>query len=265
MSTVSIGNITVHYQKSGSGPPVVLLHGLAEDHRSWSEVQAQLSDYTTYAVDLRGHGSTTSGDGEGSLKQLGHDLIGFLEQVTGPAAVVGFSLGGTIVLWAAAERPDLVSHPIAVATSSIVGRAAVKYFTGRIAQVESGDMDGFAVGMRADTAQQVVSEMNIDALVAHRLEAVGNGEGYINAANAMIGLRTTALTPRLRHIKQHVEVIGGECDLFCPRKAADIMLEALPNATYHEIAGASHLIAVDQPAAFIELLAKLLKKEVESN
>lgn len=35
-------------------------------------------------------GATTSGEVEGSLVQLGHDLIGFLEQVTGPAAVVGF-------------------------------------------------------------------------------------------------------------------------------------------------------------------------------
>lgn len=260
MSTVIVDDITIHYNKSGSGPPVVLLHGLAEDHRSWSQVQAELSDYTTYAVDLRGHGSTTSGEGAGSLKQLGHDLIGFLEQVTGPAAVVGFSLGGTIVLWAAAERPDLVIQPIPVATSSVVGRAAASYFAGRIAQVESGDLSGFADGLRQDTAQQVVTDVDIDALVAHRLEAVGSGAGYINAAKAMIGLRTTRLTPRLTDIQTHVDVIGGERDRFCPRKAADIMMDALPNATYHEIANASHLIAVDQPAAFVTLLAKLLEK-----
>ena len=260
MSTVMVGDITVNYTTAGSGPPVVLLHGLAEDHRSWSHVQAQLSDYTTYALDLRGHGSTTRGEGDGSLKQLGHDLIGFLEQVTGPAAVVGFSLGGTIVLWGAAERPDLLIHPIPVATSSIVGRAAAKYFAGRIAQIERGDHSGFAAGVRQDTAQQVVTDVDLDALVAYRLEAVGSGEGYMNAARAMIGLRTTRLTPRLTHIKTHVDVIGADRDLFCPRKAADIMIDALPDATYHEITGASHLIAVDQPAAFISLLARLLKR-----
>lgn len=258
MNMVSIGDITVHYKSAGLGPPVVLLHGLAEDHRSWSHVQAELPDYTTYAVDLRGHGSTTSGDGEGSLKQLGEDLIGFLEQVTGPATVVGFSLGGTIVLWAAAERPDLVIHPIPIATSSIVGRAAAKYFAGRIAQVETGQHAEFAAGLRSDTAQQVVSDVDLDALAGERLEAVGDGAGYINAAKAMIGLRTTRLTPRLTEIQQHVDVIGGDRDLFCPRKAADIMIDALPNATYHEIAGASHLIAVDQPDKLIELLRRLL-------
>ncbi len=259
MNIVSIGDIIIHYKRTGSGPPVVLLHGLAEDHRSWSQVQAELSDYTTYAVDLRGHGSTTSGEGEGSLKQLGQDLIAFLENVTGPATVVGFSLGGTIVLWAAAERPDLVIHPIPIATSSIVGRAAANYFAGRIAQVENGQHSEFMAGLRSDTAQQVVSNIDLDTLTTHRLEAVGDGAGYINAAKAMIGLRTTRLTPRLTEIKQHVDIIGGDRDLFCPRKAADIMMEALPNATYHEITGTSHLIAVDQPDKLIELLRELLQ------
>ncbi len=258
MNTVTINDISVNYEMVGSGPPVVLLHGLAEDHRSWSRIQTDLFDWTTYAVDLRGHGATTSGEGEGSLVQLGHDLIGFLEQVTGPAAVVGFSLGGTIVLWATAERPDLVVHPIAVATSSVVGRAAVGYYAGRIAQLNAGNHDEFAAGLRADTANAVVSDVGFDALIAQRLEAVGSGAGFLNAATAMIRLHDTPLTPRLAEIELHVDVIGAERDKFCPRKAADIMLAALPDATYHEIANAGHLIAVDQPRAFASMLAGIL-------
>ncbi len=260
MTTITINDLKIHYKTAGSGPPVVLLHGLGEDHRSWSYIQAHLTGRTTYAVDLRGHGTTTPGDGHGSLSQLGYDLIGFLEQVTGPAAVVGFSLGGTIVLWAAAERPDLVIHPIPVATSSVVGRAAVDYFAGRIAQLEAGDHDGFAAGMRADTAQQSVTGVDLDPVATHRLEAVGGGQGYINAARAMMRIREEPLTPQLTRIKPHVDVVGADQDIFCPRKAADIMIEALPNPSYHEIAGSGHLIAVDQPEAFTALLAELLDR-----
>ena len=54
MSTVELGDLVVHYRRRGSGPAVVLLHGLAEDHRSWDAVAARLGGFTTYAVDLRG-------------------------------------------------------------------------------------------------------------------------------------------------------------------------------------------------------------------
>ncbi len=103
--TVRLNDIDVHYREAGSGPAAVLIHGLAEDHRSWSGVQQELSDVHSYAYDLRGHGQTSLGEPKGTLAQLGGDLIAFLETVSGPAQCVGFSLGGTVVLWAAAQRP----------------------------------------------------------------------------------------------------------------------------------------------------------------
>lgn len=121
MSSVELGDIEVNYSRHGSGPPVVLLHGLAEDHQSWDGVADRLRCFTVYALDLRGHGQTTAGEGAGTLAQLSGDLDAFLRNVTGPAAVVGYSLGGTIGLRAATEPGTLIVHLIAIATSSVVG------------------------------------------------------------------------------------------------------------------------------------------------
>lgn len=245
----------MYYVTAGTGEPVVLLHGLAEDHRSWSKVQSMLATRSTYAVDLRRHGQTPVGDGDGTLAQLGGDLIGSLDAVTGPAPVVGFSLGGTVALWAAAERPDLVPHVVAVATSSVVGGAAVEFFTGRIAQLEAGDFAGFAAGLRDDTSKQVDTGVDLDELTARRVAAVGGGAGYTNAARAMMALRAKPLTPKLAFVSVHVDVVGADGDVFCPRKAADIIVDALPDATYHEIANCGHLVTLDQPKIFGELLS----------
>lgn len=98
-----LGDIVVNYSVMGEGPPVVFVHGLAEDRSSWTHVRDKLSNYRTYAYDLRGHGETSLGVEDGSLAQLGGDLVRFLEIVSGPAVCVGYSLGGTVVLWAAAE------------------------------------------------------------------------------------------------------------------------------------------------------------------
>lgn len=260
MSSIELNDIVVNYQRRGSGPPVVLVHGLAEDHRSWDTVSARLDDFTVYAVDLRGHGRTTSGRGEGTLSQLGGDLEAFLRVVTGPAAVAGYSLGGTVGLKTAVDAPALIRHLVVVATSSIVGKAAAQFFAGRIAQLEAGDRARFAAGLRDDTRKQIVTGADVDSVAQRRLDAVGDGRGYINAARAMIAIRDDPLNPLLARIEAPVDIVGAEHDAFCPRRASDIIAETVHNSCYHEVAGAGHLLSVDQPDAYGELLARLLRE-----
>ena len=258
---VRLRDIDVNYRTAGSGKRCVLVHGLAEDHASWGSVQAGLREVESYAYDLRGHGQTSLGQPAGTLQQLGADLVAFLEQVTGPAACTGFSLGGTVVLWAAAHRPDLVSHAIAIGTSSKVGRAAVGFFHERIAQLGE-DRDAFAKALRDDTAAQLAGDaVDLDALATRRLEAVGEGGGYVNAARAMAALGDEPLTPLLSEIKVPVTVIGGENDAFCPRKAAEMICAEIPQARYLEIPEAGHLMSVDQPALYTATIQNALTKE----
>ncbi|MCP4225983.1 MAG: alpha/beta fold hydrolase [Actinomycetia bacterium] len=259
MTRHELGDISVNYHRQGSGPAVVLLHGLAEDHSSWDPVLDHLAGHTVYAVDLRGHGTTTAGDGQGTLAQLSADLSRFVGELSGPAVVVGYSLGGTIALRAAVQADAPIESLIVVAASSVVGGAAAEFFAGRIAQIEAGDWEGFGAGLHDDTAQQVVGGADIELLTVARLQAVGTGEGYVNAARAMIGVRSAPLTPELARVTIPVEVIGGDQDVFCPRKAADMIVEALPDSRYHEIPDAGHLISVDQPERYGQLIADLVR------
>lgn len=259
--TKRIGDIDVAWTQAGKGDPVVFLHGLAESRHTWAAQQAAFADHRTFAYDVRGHGDTTVGDGAGTAQQLSADLVGFLENVTGPAVCVGYSLGGTIVLGAAAARPDLVTRAIVIGTSSVVGRGAAEFFRGRIALLDDGMSDEFATALEDDTALAIASpDVDVEAVTATRLAAVGDGGGYINAATAMAGVNVNPLTDTLPEISTHVDVIGGELDTFCPRKAADLLMAGLPNATYHEIAGVGHLMNVDNPEEVTRLLASLLKE-----
>lgn len=257
--STTLGDISVHQVWSDAdGPTVVLLHGLAEDARSWAAIQRALPQFRTVAVELRGHGKTTLGDADGTLTQLRNDLIAFLTAVTGPAHVIGFSLGGTITLDAAASRPDLFRRVVAVGASSVVGGAAVAFYGRRIALVEAGDAASIREAFHEDTAPAVMQDTDLDGLVRRRIEAIGTGGGYVNAARAMAALGQTPLTPRLAMIPQQVDIIGADQDAFCPRRAADILINGLPDARYHEIPGAGHLIAVDQPSALAARLAAVL-------
>lgn len=259
--TVTLRDIDVTYTRAGEGPAVVLIHGLAEDHRSWRAVQEAGLPVTTYAYDLRGHGRTTVGSPAGTLAQLRDDLIAFLEEVTGPAICVGFSLGGTVVLSAAAERPDLVTKVVALGTSSVVGRGAAGFYAGRIELFRGTDAEEQRTALRADTAAALHNpDSDLDAVTDFRLEAVGEAQGYINASTAMAALVESPLTPELARIGSETEVaiVGADHDTFCPKKAADIILGAIEHATYSEITGAGHLMLVDQPEQSIETLRRLL-------
>jgi len=163
-TNAQIGDLSVRYARSGSGPPVVLLHGLAEDHSSWQPVLSGFRNHTAFAVDLRGHGGSSCGHCDGTAEQLARDLTDFLEVVTGPAPVVGFSMGGSIALLGAAERPDMVTGLVVIATSCVVGRAAAEFFSDRISMVESGAMEELATALKEDTATQVLTEVDLDTL-----------------------------------------------------------------------------------------------------
>ena len=184
MSTATLGDIDVSYAEAGprDAAPVVLIHGLAEDGSSWAGTQEALADLHTFAYDLRGHGRSSVGDGDGTLAQLGNDLIAFLEKVTGPAVVVGFSLGGTIALWAAAQRPDLVTGAVVLGTSSVVGRSATGFYAGRIELAGDTSSQRFREAIRDDTAAALVVGDRLDEITATRLTAIGDGRGYVNAA-----------------------------------------------------------------------------------
>ncbi|MFC7340461.1 alpha/beta fold hydrolase [Saccharopolyspora griseoalba] len=257
MPTAELGDVRVQYRAEGSGPAVVFVHGLAEDHRTWQAQQDELTGCRTYALDLRGHGGTPVGRASGDLAQLRDDLIAFLSEVSGPAVCAGFSLGGTVVLAAAARRPELVTGAMAIATSSVVGRAAADFFRERAQQVRDGDLEAARATLRADTAE-MLTRADAAALGDYRVECIGDGAGYANAALAMAGLREEPLTPLLSKVTCPTVVVGGGKDVFCPRKASEILLDGLPEASYREVPDVGHLMRADDPAGFAEAVRESL-------
>lgn len=230
----------------------------------WSGIQRALADYETFAYDVRGHGATTLGAAQGTLGQLGGDLVAFLECV-GPAVCVGFSLGGSIALWAASERPDLVVGVIAVATSSVVGRAAAASMDERIERVAHDGAPALRSIMEQDTLSQLAgADLDATPIVDARLRAIGDAGGYLNGARAVRAMHDESLNARLDTIAQPVLVVSGSVDPWCPRRAADIMLEHLTNANFKELDGVGHLVTDVAPSALLAVIRPWLADQEAS-
>ena len=98
----------LHATTTGSGPPVVLLHGMGDDSSVWDQTVANLAgDFACTAVDLPGHGRSPVPDDPDAYRRKAvlEALDAVLEQ-TGPALVVGHSLGGYLALAHRITRQD---------------------------------------------------------------------------------------------------------------------------------------------------------------
>ncbi|MFJ1671292.1 alpha/beta fold hydrolase [Streptomyces bottropensis] len=95
------------YQDVGSGPPLVLLHGGFTDHRMWRDlVPALAAGHRVIAPDARGHGASANASGPFRFTD---DLAALLRHLdTGPAILVGLSMGGGTAVDTALEHPGLV-------------------------------------------------------------------------------------------------------------------------------------------------------------
>lgn len=107
-------DIQLHYTESGSGYPLILLHGNGEDSTYFEHQLSELSSqYRVIAVDTRGHGKSPRGEGEFSIARFAEDLHDFMsERRIRRAHLLGFSDGANIALAFALKYPERVNRLI---------------------------------------------------------------------------------------------------------------------------------------------------------
>jgi pimeloyl-ACP methyl ester carboxylesterase len=106
----------------GSGPPLVLLHGVSLSAAAWAPIFTALSDWRVLAVDLPGHGlSDPDRYRSGQVRRRARELIDDIFDALGldEAAVVGHSLGGMLALWYAAAGTKRISRLVAIGEPAV--------------------------------------------------------------------------------------------------------------------------------------------------
>ncbi len=104
------GKVVLNYAEGpAEGPPLVMLHGGAGRWQLYSDMLAELAEHChVYAPDLRGHGKSGWVPWGYTIRGYVEDIGAFLREVSGPAVLMGHSLGGIIAVATAKACPDLV-------------------------------------------------------------------------------------------------------------------------------------------------------------
>src|SRR5918998_6937464 len=111
----------VIYRVAGTGPPVVLIHGMVNSSRHWKGVAEVLAeDYTVIAPDLLGHGDSAKPDGDYSLGAHAAGIRDLLAALgVDRASVVGHSLGGGVAMQFFYQFPERCERLILVSSGGL--------------------------------------------------------------------------------------------------------------------------------------------------
>lgn len=242
---LTAGGLRTYYEVRGKGDPVVLLHGGGVTADSWwGQLPALAERFRVYAPERRGHGRTHDLPGPVTSELMAQDTAAFLDELgTGPVHLVGWSAGGTVALWLALRRPDLVRKLVLI--SSGVSR------------------DG---GTVAD--QELVSETAVpllDSMFRPQYEPLSpDGPEHFPVVFGK-WLRMWREEPdfgfeSLARLSMPVLVMQGDDDGVRVEHSAAVAT-ALPDAQLAVIPGTSHVAPLEKPALVNQLLLDFLAEE----
>ena len=253
--------IRLHYlDPNPSGKPtVLLLHGLGADSTSWKLQMPALVEagFRPLAPDAPGFGESPY-DGRGwNIRRVAGQLAGLLEELgTGPAHVVGLSMGGVIAQQFALDFPQLTKKLVLVSTFSVLRpeqpggwayflRRAVSVLTmGQVAQARM-----VAQRLFPNPKDQELREMFL-AVVAR-----ADPRAY---RRAMLALGLFDSSRRLREIQSPTLVITGADDSTVSPARQKLLVQGIPCARQVVIPQAGHAVSIDQAQRFNQILLEFL-------
>jgi pimeloyl-ACP methyl ester carboxylesterase len=265
----------VGYRRAGSGPLLVLLHGITSNSDAWRRVLPRLAEhYTVVAPDLLGHGASAKPKGDYSLGAYAagvRDLLAVLGFERG--TVVGHSLGGGIAMQFAylfteyVERMVLISsgglgkdvHPLLRAAAlpgsewvlpmlmrewPVRAGGAVADVAGKLGLEAGPDLAEFARGYASLTEREAR-----DAFM-HTMRGVVDHEGQ----------RVSALDRLYLADQMPTLIVWGADDPIIPVEHGRRAHELVANARYVEIPGSGHWPILDAPDRLVSELVSFIEE-----
>ncbi|GFG49546.1 hypothetical protein CQY20_18825 [Mycolicibacterium agri] len=278
--TPSLQYRTIHgyrraFRIAGSGPAILLIHGIGDNSTTWSAVQSALAQrFTVIAPDLLGHGKSDKPRADYSVAAYANgmrDLLSVLDidRVT----VVGHSLGGGVAMQFAYQFPQLVERLILVGAGGVTKDVN---FALRIASLPMGSealgllrlplvldavqtlgrIAGFAIGstgLGRDLPQMLrilkdLPEPTASSAFARTLRAVVDWRGQV-----VTMLDRCYLTESVP-----VQLIWGSRDSVIPVSHARLAYAAMPGSQLEIFEGSGHFPFHDDPDRFVEVVERFI-------
>jgi 3-oxoadipate enol-lactonase len=255
----------IAFDDEGSGPPLALVHAGVADRRMWSELAASLAGrHRVIRHDVRGVGESLPPSGPWSHHT---DLLGLLDELLITRAnVVGASMGAGIAVEAALARPGSVASLVLVAPGgALFGEPPATFrpiWAAEVDALDRGDLDAAVeINLRAwvdgplrpaeavdPGVRAFVGEMQREAFELPEWDSEQAPEHELSPP----------ASTRLAELTCPVLVVVGDADDPAILDVSERIAAAAPRARLVVLPGAGHMLSLEQPTAFAELLEDYL-------
>ena len=278
----------IEFAEAGEGPVVVCLHGigggiesfapqmagiappsasprlgaLPPNPRDISEPEKELEGYRVISVNLPGYGASEAAVWPPSFESLSEALAVFIDALgVGPVHLVGQSIGGMLALEHTLRRPDQVASLVLIGTTpSFGGRDdsfKEAFLKARLAPLEAGQS---MAEMAAEAAPQVVAS-GTSAAVIDAVAAPMAAVSQVTWRGILECLVTFNRRDDLGQVAQPCCLIAGGQDQNAPARTMAKMADKLPDAEYHLIEAAGHMIHQEAPAQTNHIIMDFLGRQ----
>ncbi|MBE7483031.1 MAG: alpha/beta hydrolase [Polyangiaceae bacterium] len=276
-----VNGVRLHWVEAGSGPPVILLHGFPETHRSWDLQLPFLvaRGYRVIAPDLRGYGESARPAGGYDLDTLVADVVALCRHVSnGRVRLVGHDWGGAITWLVASRHPDLLERVVVIdCAHPILMERALRSNPRQLAK--SWYMFFFQLPLVPELWLSSRGAKNLAGMFRGTPGAERAPREVVNASRAAVG-RISSLGPPLayyrsalrgaaralwrgeRHELPRIDVpvtlLWGEHDACFVLELAEAHRRLAPELSLHILRGAGHFAHQEVPEQVDALLAEAL-------
>jgi pimeloyl-ACP methyl ester carboxylesterase len=244
---------SLHYERTGSGAPVLLVMGLGMSADGWwRSIPVLAEELECIAFDNRGAGRSDVPEGPYSIELMADDAMAVLDAADVERAhVYGISLGGMIAQTIALRHPDRVDKLVLGATTPGGHRhlkakdevlkllGAREILTPEIAAWASVPIN-YARRTREQGGERIAQD------IAQRLAHPITGPGY----GAQLGVAMSfKLGEGASEIGHETLVVHGDEDVLVRPENGELLAELIPNATLRMLPNAAHFYVTDEPAS----------------
>jgi pimeloyl-ACP methyl ester carboxylesterase len=265
-----VNGTKLYYETAGTGPAIVLIHGSFGDRRHWDfQFKEFAKRYRVIRYDVRGYGKSSLPDPDIAYtdsEDLGQ-LMDFLK--VDKAHVCGLSMGSIIAIDFVLTHPDRSSSLIVIGPR-VAGDGAPEYRTLNPDSVNTGISEIVEIVKKRGAKEGTDSLWTGDnplsrAVRSHKTREALLKMGYEYSwwrylhANKRSQAFPTAIK-KLNEIKIPTLVVTAEYDLTLCKNVAKIIADQVPGAKLVSIAGAGHIMNMDKPEKFNEIIFEYIKK-----
>jgi 3-oxoadipate enol-lactonase len=252
MPLIQVDDIQLAYDSTGSGAPIIFVHGYPFNRTLWSEQVAALTDgYRVITVDLRGFGESSSSASPATMSRMAQDVAKLMDELDiSEATLAGLSMGGYVLLSFYKQFADRVSALVLADT-----RAGADTDEGKKVRAQQAETI-LAEGM-AGTADSMLQKLLTPETVAKRADIVKRVRDMMvktkpeGAAAALMGMaRREDQTDLLSQIKCPTLILVGRTDPITPVANSELMHQKIDDSKLIVIENAAHVSNIEQVDKF---------------